>query len=80
MGDDSMTQEAVERLLGRLLTDDSFRKSAGYSFAIAAAEKGYQLSDEELQALSSADLMRLEKVAAQLDRSIKRFNHDPNAC
>ena len=68
-----MTQEAVERLLGRLLTDDRFRRSAVTSIERAAAQEGYQLSDEEVQALKPDDLMRLENVAAQLDRSIKRF-------
>lgn len=69
-----MAQDAVERFLGRLLTDDQLRRSAVTSLAEAAAKGGYRLSSEELQAIKADDLIRIESVAAQLDRSIRRFS------
>lgn len=71
-----MTQEAVERLLGRMLTDDGFRYAAVRSMKAAAAAEGYMLSAEELEALRTGGLQQLELVAAQLNRSIKRFSRE----
>lgn len=69
-----MSQEAVERLLGRLLTDDSFRKRAEESIEGVSREAGYDLNVGELNSLRRDDIIRLDLVSQQLDRSIKRFN------
>jgi hypothetical protein len=69
-----MSQEAVERLLGRLLTDDAFRKRAALSIEGVCREAGYDLNTGELSAFNHDDLTRLDLVAQQLDRNIKRFS------
>lgn len=68
-----MAQEALESFLGRLLTDDQLRRSAVSSIEEAAEKGGYRLSSAELQAIKLDDLVRIETVAVQLDRAIRRF-------
>jgi hypothetical protein len=69
-----MSQEAVERLLGRLLTDDEFRKKAGNSLGKACRGAGYDLNEDEIKAIRPDDIMRLEMISLRLDRGIKRFS------
>lgn len=68
-----MSQEAVEQLLGRLVTDDRFRRRAMVAFEDLLEEDGFQLSKKEQQAIKLEDLIRLEMVAVRLDSSLKRF-------
>jgi hypothetical protein len=72
-----MSQEAVERFLGRLLTDDTFRRRAARALAQACREEGYSLTGEELRAIRRQDLEALAEVARTLDSSIKRFSCQP---
>ncbi len=69
-----MSQEAVERLLGRLLTDDHFRKRAGESIVCVSREAGYDLNEDELNSISHDDVVRIDMVAGYLDGRIKRFS------
>ena len=69
-----MSQEAVERLLGRLLTDDDFRKQAGESIVRVSREAGYDLNENELNSISHDDVVRIDMVAGHLDGRIKRFS------
>jgi hypothetical protein len=69
-----MSQEAVERFLGRVLTDDVFRKRAEESIAGMCSEFGFDLNPDELKALCRDDLIRLDIVSYQLDKNIKRFS------
>lgn len=69
-----MSQDGVERLLGRLLTDKRFLQQATESIAVAAFKEGYSLSKAELQAIKPDDLARLRVIARQLDDTIKRFS------
>ena len=68
-----MSQEAVERVLGRLLTDDDFRKRALMGLAAACRAEGYPLTEEELSAIKPQDLQCMDTLAVVLDPSIKRF-------
>jgi len=68
-----MSQEAVERLLGRLLTDDLFRKRAEKSIENLCREYGYDLNAGELSVIGRDDIIRIGMVSHQLDRNIKRF-------
>jgi hypothetical protein len=68
-----MSQEAVERLLGRLLTDDQFRKRAEKSIENLCRESGYDLNAVELSVIGRDDIIRLGMVSNQLDKNIKRF-------
>ncbi len=68
-----MTQESVEKVLGRLLTDDIFRNRARESLSRACLEEGYLLSDEESRMVGRLDLLQIDSVAGSLDSGIKRF-------
>lgn len=67
-----MSQEAVERFLGRLLTDDDFRDYAGQSFARACMEEGFHLTEEESRIIKSLDFNRFILLSKKLDGNIKR--------
>jgi len=69
-----MSQESVEKVLGRMITDDSFRKRASLHMALACREEGYSLSDEELRMIGQVDIKSLSSVADSLDGNIKRFS------
>ena len=43
-----MSQVAVERVLGRLITDARFRRQAVDSFGAACLQEGYSLTTTEL--------------------------------
>ncbi|HEY6066147.1 MAG TPA: Os1348 family NHLP clan protein [Thermoanaerobaculia bacterium] len=70
-----MSQRSVEKLLGRILTDDDFRRSffpvRSASFEIAAAH-GLDLTPIERSALSSLRLRSFECLARALDPRISR--------
>jgi hypothetical protein len=72
-----MSQEMVEKLLGRLLTDDLFRHRAVQSLAESCREEGFSLSGEELESIRQEDLILLEWVAIRLDKSIRRYSGRP---
>lgn len=69
-----MSQEAVEKFLGRLLTDDLFRKRAEHSIEAACIEAGYALNSAERSMIHYEDLVRLRSVASQLDAGVRRFS------
>ena len=70
-----MSQKCVELLLGRILTDEDFRRDffpiRDFSFAVAAAH-GLELSLIERNALSNLRGSRFEFIAAMLDPRILR--------
>lgn len=70
-----MSQRSVEKLLGRILTDDDFRRSffpvRKASFELAAAS-GLDLTPIERGALCSLRLRRFEDLAQTLDPRISR--------
>ncbi len=68
-----MSQEAVEKVLGRLLTDDSFRGRAGKSLRTVCREEGFGLSEEELSLVGGVDLKQFAGIAENLDGGIKRY-------
>ena len=68
-----MTQESVEKVLGRLLTDDIFRNRAKESLIEACLEEGYLLSAEESRMVGRLDLLKIDSVACSLDSGLKRF-------
>ncbi len=67
-----MSQEAVERMLGRLLTDERFRRSANESLEGACMQQGYVLTTTELGLLSDLKLQAINEVAAQLNPGLCR--------
>jgi len=70
-----MSQRDVEKLLGKILTDDDFRQSffpvGHHSFEFAASH-GLELTTVERSALSSLKSRAFEYVARSLDPRISR--------
>lgn len=72
-----MSQEMVERLLGRLITDDRFRNAAKESLEVACLQGGYCLATAELLLLSrSLELHRISEIAEHLDSGLCRAGSD----
>ena len=71
-----MSQDAVERLLGRLVTDERFRLTAAGSLESACIQEGYRLTAEELRLLSGLDLHHLADLAGRLDPGLCRVGQD----
>lgn len=68
-----MSQEAVEQLLGRLVTDKQFRRLATESLEAASIQAGYHLSPGELWLLSgNLDLQRISELADRLNPGLRR--------
>ena len=67
-----MSQENVEKILGRLITDDDFRRAAGASLLDVCAKYGYVLTYHEYKILQNVDLNSFVQLAEYLDRGIKR--------
>lgn len=72
-----MSQEAVERLLGRLITDERFRTRAIDSLEAASLQEGYLLTKAEQRLLSGLKLHAITEVAAQLDPGLCRARSVP---
>ena len=68
-----MSQEAVERVLGRLITDERFRRLAVDSLESASLREGYPLTPAELRLLSdSLDLKGMTELANRLNPRLRR--------
>jgi hypothetical protein len=71
-----MSQRDVERTLGRLLTDASFRRDFFRNPARACLELGVQLAAHEVEALVRVPPRGLANLAGQLDDRICRLDID----
>ena len=67
-----MSQEAVERILGRLITDEKFRSRAVTSLETASLQEGYRLTPAELRLLSALEIQRIAELAVRLDSGLCR--------
>ena len=67
-----MSQEDVEKLIGRLFTDKEFRALANTQLERLCFEEGYRLSTEEFTMIGQLDLAGLSAAAEDLDGGIKR--------
>lgn len=67
-----MSQEAVERLLGRLITDERFRRLAADSLEAASLQEGYRLSPTELRLLCGLELQCIAELADRLNPGLCR--------
>lgn len=75
-----MTQRNVERLIGRLVTDEALRgrfidDPEATVAEIAAA--GWELSETERAALSKLDCRTLGQLASRVDRRIQKVSLTP---
>jgi hypothetical protein len=67
-----MSQEAVERILGRLITDGRFRRLAAHSLDQTCLLEGYRLTPVELRLLSGVELQSIVELADRLDPGLCR--------
>jgi hypothetical protein len=65
-----MSQQAVERTLGKLVTDPSFRDGFYKDPAGASSSVGLELSGEELRALSRLPITAISRFSLFLDDRI----------
>ncbi|WP_129630622.1 Franean1_4349 family RiPP [Candidatus Oscillochloris fontis] len=65
-----MSQEAVQQIIGRAVTDAAFRQQLIDN--AKAACKGYDLTPEELEALEALDAESLKVFAGSLDVRITK--------
>lgn len=68
-----MSQTAVERLLGKLITDEGFRDEFFADPSRATVRAGLQLTGEEMQALRRTSRSALARLCACLDDRICRL-------
>jgi hypothetical protein len=76
-GRTAVTQHAVERALGKLLTDENSRDRFFANPANASWEAGFTLSPIELEALSRLSHEALARFSEGLDKRISRPCLDP---
>jgi hypothetical protein len=67
-----MSQEAVERILGRMITDENFRRQAVDSLEIASTDEGYRLTPIELRMLTKLEMSGVTELAGRLDAGLCR--------
>lgn len=68
-----MTQRAVEQAIGRLVTDERFRRQFTRDPGAACAAAGLELAPYELAALTVLPLPPLERLVAVVDDRIRRL-------
>jgi hypothetical protein len=73
-----VTQQAVERALGKLLTDENFREQFFAGPEVACWGAGFVLSPVELEALSGLSNEALARFGECLDKRISRPSLDPD--
>ena len=69
-----MSQRVVERAVGKLVTDEGFRDAFFRDSKAASLQAGFDLSPEELDALSSIPRAALAALGARLDDRICRLH------
>jgi len=72
-----MSQTAVEQVLGRMITDERFRRLATTSLEAACLQEGYRLFPAELRLLSNLDLQCISTIAGRLDPGLCRAGTTP---
>jgi len=73
MRGETVSQQAVERTLGKLATDDEFRARFFSNPAAATWEAGLPLSPIELEALSGLSRAAIARFSQSLDQRIRRL-------
>jgi hypothetical protein len=68
-----MSQRVVERAVGKLVTDEGFRDAFFRNPTVASLQAGFDLSPDELDALSRIPRVALAALSACLDNRICRL-------
>ncbi len=67
-----MSQDSVERFLGRIITDEDFRECAKNSLPEACVKGGYSLTRHEIEILRILNFEQFVRVSKSIDKRIKR--------
>ena len=67
-----MSQRAVEHCIGRLITDNQFRRLAITSLPQACQQLGLELTPLEMDLLSRLDLNSISRLSCNLDPGLQR--------
>jgi len=67
-----MSQATVEQVLGRMITDERFRRLVTTSLEAACLQEGYRLFPSELRLLSGLDMQSIRGLAGRLDPGLCR--------
>ena len=73
-----MSQQAVERALGKLLTDENFRERFFAAPETTAWEAGLALSPAELEALTQLSQKAIARFSESIDKRISQASLDPD--
>jgi hypothetical protein len=72
-----MSQDDVERLLGRLITDECFRQTASDSLPTACHLTGFQLNATEIELLSGLNIDWFKEIGLRIDGRLCRVGKKP---
>jgi hypothetical protein len=78
-----MSQRAVEQAVGRLVTDERFRRLFGRDAAAALrelAEEGLELTSHEESALVATDRRLWDQIADGMDPRLQKISLTPARC
>lgn len=75
-----MSQMVVERVLGRLVTDEKFRRCAAESLEKICHQEGYLLTPSEIELLSSLELTRISELSDDLNPGLRRASIASSEC
>ena len=67
-----MSQEAVERVLGRMITDKQFRQRASESLEMVIQMEGYPLTPTEVRLLNDISEWNFNEIASWLTPELRR--------
>lgn len=68
-----MSQEAVERFIGRLITDEAFREYARADFQTACFRFGFNLTTDEQELILNMDFEKIMRMEEGIEDGIKRW-------
>lgn len=68
-----MSQEAVERFIGRLITDEAFREYARTDFQTACFRFGFNLTTDEQELIRNMDFEKFVHMEEGVDEGLKRW-------
>jgi hypothetical protein len=76
--EEKMSQRGVERVIGRLVTDEEFRRQFAEDprkvlLEVIGCGCGLELTNLEIQALASLDLRSLARLAESIDPRIQKI-------